>query len=198
MTTLFFIYSSFAISVIEEIFFVIPSTLAQMAIGGFMLEESINLFNFIYFVLFLVLPASLGVAVGSIPIFLIVKYSLTKNDGKSGRLQKIINKVKESSTSHEKGSIAMFFLMRLLPNFSGLVATIIGGLWSLPMKNFFIFTFLGSIIRITILGLIGWQASNYIYIFTGKYGLIGFSSGIIFILALSTLVFYKKKKNVIN
>lgn len=164
-----------------------------MMIGGFMLSEPLTVFNFIYFVIFLVLPASLGVAVGSIPIYLIVRYGLTINNEKNGRLQKIIGKVKESSAANEKGSIAMFFLMRLLPNFSGLIATIIGGLWNIPIKTFFIFTFLGSIIRITVIGFIGWQASNYAYIFTGKYGLIGFSSGIVLILFLSIIIFYRKK-----
>ncbi len=194
MTALFFIYISLSLSVLEEILFFIPSTVAQVSIGGFMIGNPLNFLNFGYFFLFLVLPAALGVAIGSIPIFLLSKYGFTKIDEKQTKLQKIIHKIKENSLSHKDGSISMFFLMRLLPNFSGLVATVIGGLWNFSLKTFLIVTFLGSIIRITILGLIGWQASHYIYIFTGKYGLIGFSLGIIIMLLLTILVFYKKKK----
>ena len=194
MTTLFFIYISFGISLIEEIIFVTPSTLVQITLGGFLLNNPLDFYNLLYFISFIVLPSALGVAVGSIPIFLISKISFSLVERNQNFLQKIILKIKTGSLAHKKESSFFFLLMRSLPNFSGLVSTIIGGLWNLSLKKFFVLTFLGSIIRIFILGMIGWQASHYIYIFTGKYGWIGFSIGIIFITTLFIPFLFKKSK----
>ncbi|HRY31250.1 MAG TPA: VTT domain-containing protein [Candidatus Paceibacterota bacterium] len=193
MATLLFIYISFFLSVTEEIFFVIPSTLTQVTIGGLMISMPLTVANFGYFMLFLVIPGALGVAVGAIPIFLLARYGLAVSEKESNRLQVIIYQIRNRIGSNQKGSLFIFFLMRLMPNFSGLVATILGGLWGMKTWNFFILTFLGSIIRIAILGMVGWQFSHYAYLLTGKYGWIGLTSGIVVILLIGLFLFKKKR-----
>lgn len=192
---LFLIYSSFSISIIEEIFFVIPSTLAQLSLGGLMIGQTLSITNTLYFLLFIVIPAAAGISLGSIPIFLIARCAFHRTRKRHGKLQKVIESVKASFDAKQKVSKSLFFLMRLLPNFSSLVATIIGGFWGLSIKTFLIITFFGSIIRVFIIAFVGWQASHYIYLFTGKHGWTGFFAGIFILIALSTILLYKKPGN---
>ena len=162
----------------------VPSTIVQIGLGTLMIESDLSLATFLAFFGFLVLPAAAGVTLGSIPTFIFAKYGFDILSQHSLILKKYHDSARDWVKKHEHRSEVAFFVMRALPTFSSLVAALSGGLFGFSIFTYLTISFFGSIIRITVLGFIGWQVSSVAQFFTGAIGWIALAISIILIVAI--------------
>lgn len=156
------IFGVFAGSILEEVVAIIPSALTQMAYG-FLLFNSVQLTtaSFIHFFLVVGVGASFGVALGSIPWYLIARYGgkeLLIRFGKYVFISAKDIEQMENALSQKKslGSWGIF-VGRSMPFIPSIVICGLAGILAVPIRTFIIFTFLGTLVRATIYGFIGWQ-----------------------------------------
>lgn len=151
----------FIASILEELVVPIPSTLVQMG-GGFLLMEGlpVTIPHIGRLFLLVVVPATLGLTIGSLAAFLVGKYVGKEFFQRFGRyigitweeIENIAEKMKA------KGSIfGILVFVRSIPVMPASVASAAAGLLQLGIWQYIIATILGTLIRATVLGFVGWE-----------------------------------------
>jgi len=151
----------FVASILEELIVPIPSTLVQMG-GGFLLMEGlpVTLPHIGRLFLLVVVPATLGLTIGSLAAFLVGKYVGKEFFQRFGRYIGIsweeIEKIAENMKA--KGSIfGILVFVRSIPVMPASVASAAAGLLQLGIWQYIIATILGTLIRASVLGFVGWE-----------------------------------------
>ena len=158
-------YGSVAVflsGIIEEILFVIPSSPLFMAVGFFMIPASLSFWPALLMVLTkMAIWGALGITIGSFLTYGLAYWGgkpLIKKYGKFigvswDKVEKIENQY--SKTKIDELGILFFRAIPVLPI---TVVSVFCGIVRISWKTFAIYTFLGTIVRVIITGMIGWYA----------------------------------------
>lgn len=151
-------------SILEEIVAPIPSTLVVMGSSFLIMKGSeISLRAFGTLFLNVVIPAAVGVTMGSLFLYSITYYAgkpvierWGKYFGLSWSKVEEIEKRFEDSRSDE----LILFILRALPVVPSVIINAFCGVIRYEIKRYLSITFFGTIVRTIILGFIGWQFGN--------------------------------------
>lgn len=155
----------FLASIIEEIIAPIPSTLVIMGTSFIILKGAVISPETI-FSLFInvVLPASVGVTLGSLFIYALAYYLGKELIDRWGKylgvswesIEKAQDKFEDSSSDE-----IILFIVRALPVVPSIAINVFCGFVRYDLKKFVIITFLGTLVRAFILGFLGWQFGSF-------------------------------------
>lgn len=160
-------YGAFGVfigSLVEEIVVPIPLTLIGISAGCFMMKGSaISINSFQNLFLNIMLPMSAGVTIGSLFI-----YGLTYFLGKPAidRYEKFLgvswNEIQDAEEQFNKTNKEelLFLGVRAVPIIPNTIINAFCGIMRMDIKKYMFYTFLGTLIRAFILGIIGWQIGN--------------------------------------
>lgn len=156
----------FCASFIEEVVAPIPSALVQTLSGFIFLKGTFSLAFLANLFFIVVLPASLGVTIGSLFIFALAhifgKPILVKWGKWLGLSWNDIEKLQQKFDAQKTDEFTLFFL-RAIPVIPSVAISAFYGLIRYDLKKYFLYTFLGTCIRATILTLVGWQVGALYY-----------------------------------
>lgn len=157
------VWGFFAGIILEEIIVPLPSSLIIMA-GGFFLIQSQTVSQAMPEIfLKLVIPGALGVTLGSLFFYFLSFYggelALKKIGPKFGLANRGIGKIQGYFQKKSLDEIALLVL-RALPIFPGIAVSIMAGLLKMPLVNFLAVSFIGSSLRVLLMGILGWQAKE--------------------------------------
>lgn len=152
-------------SIIEEVIAPIPSTLVIMGTSFVILKGTVISPETV-FSLFInvVLPASVGVTLGSLFIYGLAYYLGKELIDRWGKylgvswenIEKAQDKFEESSSDE-----IILFIVRALPVIPSIAINVFSGFIRYDLKKFVIITFLGTLVRAFILGFLGWQFGSF-------------------------------------
>lgn len=147
-------------SLIEEVVAPIPSA-AVILFGGFLLiPQDATFWEAALQVTYKVmLPASVGMAVGSLFPYYIARIGEKVAVDKFGRLLQVDWAMVEKAQKYfeeKKSDELVLFIVRAVPLVPSVVIAVFCGLIRMNVWTFLLFSFLGSIIRTFILGMVGW------------------------------------------
>jgi len=186
-------------SFIEEIIAFIPSAFVQTASGFFLFADTpLTLDYLLKLFLYVGVPASLGVTLGAIPLFLISKHGGEKMIQKYGKyfgaLPSILDKF---SYKEEKSSFSLWGIIfsRSLPFLPSVVICVGSGLLKVKMRVYLLGTFLGTLVRATIYGFAGWQLGRAYTVVAEKSGHLEKYGLVVLLISIFFMChFYFKKK----
>ena len=151
--------SIFLGGIVEEIIVPIPSPLVSMAGGAFLVTGGEN--NFLVLMRKVVLPFSLGATIGSSLVYLVSYYGgefmVEKMKKYLGFNWKMVEKTRDRFIKGSRDELAIV-LLRGIPIVPVSLISAVCGAVQINWKEFYLYTFLGLIIRSLILGFLGWQA----------------------------------------
>lgn len=156
----------FGASLAEELISIIPSAAVQTAAGAFMMSGYAWSFSSIVrLVTTVVIPASLGVMIGSLPyMYLARKYGQTTIDrfGKyigvtNADIYKISQKMEKSRWDE-----VLFILARAFPVIPSIALAFYAGIVRMSLPRYVITTLIGVAIRSTIFGIVGWLFTSWV------------------------------------
>lgn len=153
----------FVASLLEEVIAPIPSAAVQLATGFFFLNGGIDgvwLYNLIFIIL---IPVALGVALGSLVVYGLA-YALGKPAlirwgkyfGVSWEDVERLDTWFESSIADELA----LFIVRTIPVIPSVAVSAAYGLVRFNIVKFLVISFMGTLVRATILAVIGWQVGS--------------------------------------
>jgi membrane protein DedA with SNARE-associated domain len=191
-------FGVFFASIIEEIIVFIPSTLIQIGAGFLLLSNlSVNFINILKLFTFVVIPASLGVTIGSLLIYFISYYGgerAIKLYGKYFFINYERISIHREKILKNKDIFRFMTVLRFIPLLPNTAVTVIAGLLKMNLKDYIFSTFLGMFVRVTYLGAIGWLAVRSYeesIIYKSPLSKVAFLIGIIVIITLLTKVLVK-------
>jgi len=154
-------YGVFGASLLEEVVAPIPSAFVQMASGFLLLPADISIEFFIDLIITIVIPASLGVTIGSLFIYYLMFFVGKPVIDRYGRWlglkwSDVMHGRERFRTSQTDTAILFFF--RIAPIIPSVSISAVCGLIRMNIWRYMIWTFLGTCIRATFLAMIGWQA----------------------------------------
>ncbi len=172
----------FAVGILEEVVFVIPSSLVFLGAGFLLIPPEATFFEAIFASLIKIgIPASLGVTLGSFFIYGLVyaggKPAVMRFGKYVGLTWEEIERAEQKFTAGRMDEV-LLFVLRALPIFPISVISGVCGLVRLPFKEFFVVTLLGAFVRAAGSALVGWGVGKeYAYYASQfevveKYGLI--------------------------
>ncbi|MSR73430.1 membrane-associated protein [Candidatus Parcubacteria bacterium] len=191
----------FCASFLEEIIAPIPSALV-LSLSGFLFLKGAFSLSFIATLFFIVvLPASLGVTIGSLFVYTLAhifgKPILIKWGKWLGLFWNDIEKLQKNFDNKKTDELTLF-LLRTIPIIPSVAISAFYGLIRFDLKKYFIYTFLGTCIRSTILAVIGWQMGAFYYKYADVISHIENAIFVLIILAVFIFLVYKihKKKSI--
>jgi len=151
----------FIASILEEVIVPIPSTLVQMG-GGFLLmgDLPITVTNIGRLFILVVVPATVGLTIGSLAAFLVGKYvgkEFFVRFGKHvGVAWEEIEKVAQKMEG--RGNIfGILVFVRSIPIMPASVVSAAAGLLQFRLVPYVIATLLGTLLRASVLSFVGWR-----------------------------------------
>ncbi len=151
----------FVASILEEVIVPIPSTLVQMG-GGFLLmgDLPVTAPSLARLFLLVILPATVGLTIGSLAAFLVGKYvgkGFFVQFGKYvGVAWEEIEKVAQKMES--RGNIfGILVLVRSVPIMPASVVSAAAGLLQFRLWSYVVATLFGTLIRASVLSFVGWR-----------------------------------------
>lgn len=178
----------FAVAILEEIIFFIPSVILPVAAGFFLLSPQAQLGEAAGRAILLIgLPVGLGLAIGSLFPYYICYFGGRPAIEKWGRLIGLtwenIEKTEQKFTRGYSDELILFGL-RILPLIPSLAVSGFCGFIRYPVWRYLIVTACGAAIRGSLLGLVGWyagtgylkyaqaimQMEKYLFVFIGIVG----------------------------
>ncbi len=146
---------------LEEVLAPIPSTFVMMGGGFFVLGGSeVTLLSFLKLFLQVVIPVSLGLSLGSAVVFFIFYFLGEPALNHFGKYFGVsfadINEMKKKMSKSVSDEIFIFGA-RAIPFFPIALVNIFGGLIRYSPVRFFSISFLGILVRATLMGFLGWQ-----------------------------------------
>jgi membrane protein DedA with SNARE-associated domain len=151
----------FAASILEEIIAPIPSAFVLTAAGFFLIPNHAWTFAAMRDLLFIIaIPGALGVTIGSLLVYGISYWVGKPVLERWGKFLSISwHEVEKLERRFEKGysDEITLFVVRAIPIIPSAIISAFCGLVRLPLKEYILFSFLGTIVRAFVLGAIGWQ-----------------------------------------
>jgi membrane protein DedA with SNARE-associated domain len=148
-------------SIVEEIIAPIPSTLVIMGTSFVVLKgAAINPETLITLFTSVVLPASVGVTVGSSVIYILSYYLGKEFIERWGKYLGVSwENIVKAQKRFEKGRSdeILLFTVRAVPVVPSIAINVFCGFIRYDIKKFLIITFTGTMVRAFILGFLGWQ-----------------------------------------
>lgn len=190
----------FAASIIEEIIAIIPSSIVQMGAGLLFLggapwgvDACITLLTHV------MLPAAFGVMVGSLPIYYAAYYGGKPIIDRFGRWVGVSWGDVEQAQSRfaASGREELFiFICRALPIMPSVVITTFSGVVRVRFATYLLYTFLGTLVRAGILGILGWQLGALYHTYAPQIDRIE-KVGLLIVVVAGALYYvrYRKKRN---
>lgn len=150
----------FLATLTEEIIAPIPSALTLLASGFFVLPSGGSFVSILDdLLIFVVLPATLGLTLGSLVLYGLAYYGgepIVKRFGKwFGVKWEDIIAFKERFTSGYADELIVFFL-RAVPIVPNVVIAVGCGAIRYPLKSFFVASVFGNAVRAFFMGALGW------------------------------------------
>lgn len=157
----------FGATILEEVIAPIPSPLVPLAGGFFLLPATSTWPQALLLVLLLVaIPVAVGVSLGSSFVYLLGYFGgkpVVEKWGKwLGTSWADIEKAEQKLANHKSDELVLYSL-RLLPVAPGVALSAFCGIIRYRFIVFLLTTFLGSMTRAALLGLIGWQVGDLYY-----------------------------------
>lgn len=185
-------------SIIEEIIAPIPSTLVIMG-TSFIILQGAAISPETIFSLFInvVLPASVGVTIGSLLIYTLAYYlgkelidRLGKYLGVSWEnIEKAQSKFEESRSDE-----VVLFILRALPVVPSIAINVFCGFVRYDLKKFVVITFLGTLVRAFILGFLGWQFGSLYQTISTEISYLEEISVVVIVSSIIIYFLYEKYK----
>lgn len=192
----------FLVGFLEEVIFIIPSQLIFLGVGFFFIDPALPIGReLLVLVIKMSFWGALGVTLGSYLVYGLFYWGGKRFLENYGRyigvkweaIAKLEQKFNESWMDE-----SVIFILRALPIWSMTVVSAFAGLIRIKWREFGLFTFLGSVVRVAALILIGWQLGELYYLAADRLGKIEiFGTLALLILSLFFFVyyFYWRKKN---
>lgn len=188
----------FAAAFLEEVIAPIPSALILTGSGFLFLGGDALSFSAAAKLFYtVVLPSSLGITIGSLFVYFLA-YAVGKpiiiRWGKFlGISWEKIEKAEQKFTRGYYDELTLF-TMRAIPLVPSVAISAFCGLVRLKIKEYILFTFLGTLVRASLLGFLGWQVGS-IYIVYAEY-LQKIEKIVLLSIAIGTLgfIFYRMYK----
>ena len=154
----------FFASILEEIIAVIPSPIVQMGAGFLFLGgQEVSSASVLSLIIQVSIPASLGVTLGSLVIYGAAYYIGKPAVDRFGKYFFLRwDDIEQAQKIFDKGwgDEVVIFIARALPIIPSVAIAGLCGLLRIDIKKYIIFTFLGTMVRATFLGFVGWQAGS--------------------------------------
>jgi membrane protein DedA with SNARE-associated domain len=188
---------SFLASVIEELIFVIPSTLIQMASGFFLLgAQPVSLHSLISLFFLSALPLAAGLVLGSLFTYSLAYYLGKPLIDRWGRYLLIswgdIEALEERLQRHGAES-KMIFGFRLFPLIPSTVINIFCGLTRMPLWRYVPLTFFGVIGRAYVVAFAGWQLGSVYHRYAHYIDQFE-NLGLVVLILIAAYYYWRKKK----
>lgn len=149
-----------AASLLEEVIAPIPSAIVVLFGGFLLIPDDATFWQAALQVSYKVmLPASVGMAVGSLFPYYIAKIGEKVAVDRFGRLLQVDWAMVEKAQrffEEKKSDELVLFVVRAVPLVPSVVIAVFCGLIRMNVWTFLIFSFLGSLIRTFVLGMVGW------------------------------------------
>jgi len=190
--------SVFIGGLVEEIIVPIPSPLVSMAGGAFLVDEGeVVVLSLLKKV---VLPFSLGATLGSSFVYLLAffggRFLIEKMERYLGFNWQMLEKTRKRFIKGYKDEIAIF-LLRAIPVMPVSLISGVCGMVRIDWKEFYIFTFLGLLVRSFVLSFLGWQlGAAYEPVVKGidRIETVVFLVIALFFLGVLGFLYYRRKK----
>jgi len=153
----------FLAAILEEVVAPIPSQVVILSASFTFVKGTFSvalLWNMLWYV---VIPISLGITFGSLVVYYLSYYLgkpfIEKWGSWIGLSWADIEKIE---VRYSKGKIdeLLVFVLRAIPIIPSVAIAAFSGVTRIPVKTYIIFSILGSMIRVFVLGVIGWQVGN--------------------------------------
>lgn len=190
-------------SIIEEIIAPIPSTLVIMGSSFLILKGyPIAVDSIMRLLIYVVLPASAGVTLGSLFVYAIGYFLGSPFIKRWGKYMGVswddIEKA-EGRFSQGKSDNLILFILRAVPVVPSVAISIFCGFIRYRLRDYIMFTFLGSLVRGFVLGILGWQF-GMLYLEISQQ--ISFLEELVLLVLVIALAFYlywrKTKKDLVK
>lgn len=187
----------FLASIIEEVIAPIPSTMVIMGSSFLMLKgASFSTDSFLNLFLNIVIPASFGVTLGSLFVYAIAYFAgkpFLQRWGKYlGVSWQDIEKAEDKFKDKHSDEIILF-VVRAVPIIPSVAINAFCGFIRFDLKKYLIITFLGTIVRAFILGVIGWQFGSLYMKAAAEISYLEEISVIVILITFVSYIIYKKK-----
>lgn len=190
----------FIASIIEEVLAPIPSAFVIFASGFLLVEGPITFSSLFRLITTVTIPAALGIVTGSFLVYGVAYYAgkpvLTKWGKWLGFSWDDVEKIQRRFAETPFDEVSLF-VVRAIPMVPSVVISAFCGLIRFPVRSYALYSFLGLMIRATVLGFIGWQIGA-LYSRYARYVTL-FENVIFVLIAVSVLGFvgwriYKHRK----
>lgn len=150
---------------IEEVIAPIPSTLIILGSSFFIMQGApISIESVFSLILYVAIPAAAGMTIGSLFLYAIGYYIgkpfITRWGKYMGFSWENVEQTRDKFAESKNDEITLFSL-RAIPVVPSIAISTFCGIIRYGIKNYIAITFLGSIVRATILGFIGWQFGRF-------------------------------------
>jgi membrane protein DedA with SNARE-associated domain len=192
----------FIASVIEEVLAPIPSAFVIFASGFLLVDGSVTLHSLLRLVGVVAVPAALGIVLGSFFVYGVAYYAgkpvLTRWGKWLGLSWDDVEKIQRRFAETPFDEVSLF-AVRAFPFIPSVVISAFCGLIRFPVRSYALFSFLGLVVRASVLGFVGWQIGT-LYSRYAKFVTL-FENVIFILIGISVLMFigwriYKHKKQV--
>lgn len=151
-------------SLVEEVIAPIPSTVVILFGGFLLIPADATVLQAMGQVAYKVmLPASVGMAVGSLFPYFIARIGEKVAVDRFGALLQVDWKTVEKAQAYfekKQSESLLLFIARAVPVIPSVVIAVFCGLIRMPVGRFVLWSFLGSLVRTFILGMVGWAVGS--------------------------------------
>ncbi|GAB6055618.1 DedA family protein [Methanobacterium movens] len=182
--------------VIEQIIVPLPASLIVLTSSVITLKGvDLSVTSLGVLIFNIVIPASIGITIGSLVFYIIAYKAGIPVIEKIGRymgfgaedVQEVEIKFKESRYEH-----LFIFVARCLPIIPSVAVNIFCGLIKYNFRNYIVITFLGTSVQIFFWGLLGWFSGN-IYLLVKSQ--ISFIDNLVTVMIVLIILYFILKKN---
>jgi len=185
-------------SIIEEIIAPIPSTLVIMGSSFLILKGyPIAVDSMMRLLIYVVLPASAGVTLGSLFVYAIGYFLGSPFIKRWGKYMGVswddIEKA-EGRFSQGKSDNLILFILRAVPVVPSVAISIFCGFIRYRLRDYIMFTFLGSLVRGFVLGILGWQFGMLYLEISQQISFLEELVLLVLVIALAVYLYWRKTK----
>ncbi len=191
-------FGVFLASIIEEVIAPIPSSVVVISSSYFLMKDPyISLISIEKLFFLIALPASIGVTIGSLFAYLITYYAGKPFIDKWGKYLGLSwdeIEIAEDKFAKTRKDELLLFALRLIPITPSVVVNAFCGFVRYDIKKYIIITFFGTLGRVFILGLIGWQFGNFYQSLSTQISYMENIIAVGILIALLVFIIYRLKR----
>ncbi|MEX0672646.1 MAG: VTT domain-containing protein [Candidatus Paceibacterota bacterium] len=154
----------FLASIIEEVVVPIPAAVVQLGAGYFLLPNEVTTDFAVTMIFSIIVPIALGVSIGSLAIYYLGYFTgkpLLERWGKyAGLSWRGVERRHDKFKSTQADATVLFFL-RIAPLVPSAVISLSCGVIRMKLWKYLLYTFLGTMIRVAFLAMIGSQVGVF-------------------------------------